>query len=243
MLLDRRRIKKWAKWIALILAVVFALSFLFLGVGYGGSGFNLSSIFTNKKSTTATTTVNDKLKSLEAALATNPKDVTSLLAVATIYQDNQDYTTAASYLEKVLAVDPTQKDVYTRLANLYLNPSVNNYQAAATVLNKATDADPNDPEVYLLLGVAQNGLGQTQAAVMAWSHYLQLDPNGDQAATVKSEIAQLTATTTTASTSTTGSPTTGSSTTATTGGSSSTTTATTGSTSTTGSTTTTTAAK
>ena len=235
MLLDRRRIKKWAKWIALILAVVFALSFLFLGVGYGGAGFNLSSIFTDKKSTTATTTVSDQLKSLQAALAANPKDVTSLLAIATIYQDNQDYTTAATYLEKVLTVDPTQKDVYTRLANLYLGSTVNNYQAAATVLNKATEVDPNNPEVYLLLGVAQNGLGQTEAAVMAWSHYLQLDPNGDQAATVKTEIAQLTATTTTpASTSTTGSSTTGSSTTGssttgTTSGSSSTTTATTGS--------------
>ena len=235
MLLDRRRIKKWAKWIALILAVVFALSFLFLGVGYGGAGFNLSSIFTDKNSTTATTTVSDQLKSLQAALAANPKDVTSLLAIATIYQDNQDYTTAATYLEKVLAVDPTQKDVYTRLANLYLGSTVNNYQAAATVLNKATEVDPNNPEVYLLLGVAQNGLGQTEAAVMAWSHYLQLDPNGDQAATVKTEIAQLTATTTTpASTSTTGSSTTGSSTTGssttcTTSGSSSTTTATTGS--------------
>ena len=230
MLLDRRRIKKWAKWIALILAVVFALSFLFLGVGYGGAGFNLSSIFTDKKSTTATTTVSDQLKSLQAALAANPKDVTSLLAIATIYQDNQDYTTAATYLEKVLAVDPAQKDVYTRLANLYLDSKVNNYQAAVTVLNKATDVDPNNPEVYLLLGVAQNGLGQTEAAVMAWSHYLQLDPNGDQAATVKTEIAQLTATTTTsASTSTTGSSTTGSSTTASTSGSSSTTTATAGS--------------
>ncbi len=235
MLLDRRRIKKWAKWIALILAVVFALSFLFLGVGYGGAGFNLSSIFTDKNSTTATTTVGDQLKSLQAALAANPKDVTSLLAIATIYQDNQDYTTAATYLEKVLAVDPTQKDVYTRLANLYLDSTVNNYQAAVTVLNKATDADPNDPDVYLLLGVAQNDLGQTQAAILAWNHYLQLDPNGDQAATVKTKIAQLMATTTTSpstsstGSSTTGSSTTGSSTTATASGSSATTTATTGS--------------
>jgi cytochrome c-type biogenesis protein CcmH/NrfG len=215
-LLDRRKIKKWAKWVALILAVVFALSFLFLGVGYGGAGFNLSSIFTDKKSTTATTTITDKLKTFQTTLAANPNDVTALLGVATIYQDNQDYATAATYLERVLAADPTQKDVYLRLANLYLNAQVNNSAAAVTVLNKATAVDPNNPELYLDLGVAQNRLGQSAAAVLAWGNYLRLDPNGSQAQVVKDEIAKLTATTTTtASTSST----TGSSTTSTTGSS------------------------
>ena len=49
MLLDRKRINKWAKWVALFLAVVFAAGFLFMGVGYGGAGFNLSSLFTGNK--------------------------------------------------------------------------------------------------------------------------------------------------------------------------------------------------
>jgi Flp pilus assembly protein TadD len=84
-----------------------------------------------------------------------------------------------------------------------LDSNVNNYQSAVTVLNKATVADPSNPEVYLLLGVAQNDLGQTQAAVLAWSHYLQLDPNGDQAQTIKDQITKLTATTTTTSSTTT----------------------------------------
>ena len=50
MLLDRRRIKKWAKWVALFLAIVFAGGFLFLGVGYGGAGFNLSDAFSVRES-------------------------------------------------------------------------------------------------------------------------------------------------------------------------------------------------
>ena len=49
MLLDRRRIRKWAKWVALLLAVVFALSFLLLGVGYGGgAGLNIFDLFKKK---------------------------------------------------------------------------------------------------------------------------------------------------------------------------------------------------
>ncbi len=49
MLLDRKRINKWAKWVALFLAIIFAAGFLFVGVGYGGAGFNLSEIFTSDK--------------------------------------------------------------------------------------------------------------------------------------------------------------------------------------------------
>jgi cytochrome c-type biogenesis protein CcmH/NrfG len=45
----------------------------------------------------------------------------------------------------------------------------------------------------LKLGSAQNNLGNTQAAVLAWQKYLDLAPNGDMAATVKDEITKLAA--------------------------------------------------
>jgi cytochrome c-type biogenesis protein CcmH/NrfG len=229
LLLDRRRINKWAKWVALFLAIVFAGGFLFLGVGYGGSGFNLSSIFTGSKSTAASTQTSDQqVAQYEAALAQNPNDITALLALATIYQSNNDLKTAAGYLERVIAADPSQKDIYLRLAAIYLNANVADYGAAVTVLNKLTSLDPNNPDVYLDLGIAQNRLGQTEAAILAWQRYLQLAPNGDQAANVKAEIETLSkkATTTTAagatSTTTAGSTATTAGTGTTAGGSSST---------------------
>ena len=96
------------------------------------------------------------------------------------------------------------------------------------MLNKAIGVDPNNPDVYLYLGVAQNALGQSAAAVLAWGNYLRLAPNGDQAQSVKDQIAKLTATTTTtASTSTTGSSGTATSSTTVTTGSAATTTTTT----------------
>lgn len=200
MLLDRKRINKWAKWVALFLAVVFAAGFLFMGVGYGGVGFNLSSIFTgDKKVSDNPQTPGERIAAYQATLTQNPNDTTALLGLATIYQQNDDFKTAAVYLEKIIAVDPTQKDIYLRLANLYLNANVTDYQSAVTVLNKLTSLDPENPDVYLKLGTAQNGLGSTEAAILAWQKYVQLAPDGDMVTVVKEQIDKLSkkATTTT----------------------------------------------
>lgn len=212
MLLDRRRIRKWGKWIALFLAVVFAGGFLFLGVGYGGAGLNVSDAFScaNQDTVSSPQTPEERIDAYNAALEQNPNDTDALLGLATIYQQNDNLTVAASYLERFIAVDPTQKDIHLRLANIYLNPDVAEYGAAATVLNKLTSLDPENPDVYLKLGMAQNSLGQNEAAILAWQKYLQLAPDGDLADVVREQIDKLSkqSTTTTAATSTTSSTTT-----------------------------------
>ena len=223
MLLDRKKIRKWAKWVALALAVIFGLSFLFLGVGYGGAGFNLSAIFSrdNKTQTTKPQTAEEKLQSYLKTLEANPKDTTTMLEVATLYEQmykegegkgNEYLLKAAAFLENAIDVDPTVKDVYLRLANIYLSKDVQAYESAVKVLNKAASADPTNPQVFLKLGAAQQALGNKEAAILAWQKYLQLAPNGDMADVVKEQLDKLTATTTTtqggSTTTTQGGPTT-----------------------------------
>ncbi len=144
-------------------------------------------------------------------MAQNPKDTTTLQALATAYIDNEDFANAAKYLELAIAADPTQKDVYLRLASIYMS-SLYDYKSAVAVLNKAQAQFPDDPDIYLQLGLAQRSLGNTSAAILAWQKYLALDPNGAQADTIRDEIATMTAnattTTTSATTSTTAAPTT-----------------------------------
>jgi len=211
LLLDRKRINKWGKWVALFLAIIFAVGFIFMGVGYGGDGgFNISSIFTgNDKVPENPQTPEDKVAAYQATLATNPNDATALLGLATIYEQAGDLSTAAAYLEKLIAADSSQKDVYLRLAKLYMSENFAQYAAAVTVLNKATAVDPSNPDVYLRLGMAQNNLGNTEAAVLAYNRYLQLAPTGDMATVVKEQVEKLskkpTTTTTTSSTTTTAS--------------------------------------
>ncbi len=247
MLLDRRRIRKWAKWVALFLAVVFALSFLFLGVGYGGgAGLNIFDLFGKNKSTTNTSlTEDERIAALQAQLQQNPKDITTLQALATAYIQKEDLKTAATYLEQVITIDPSQKDIYLKLADIYLNSSVSDYTAAAAVLNKAIALDPSNPDLFLKLGLAQRGLGNVSATLMAWQKYLQLAPNGDQADVIREQVATLSqqATTTTSTASTTTTTSTSSTTGSTASTASSTTTTTAGSTTTTAAPTTTTTAK
>jgi len=212
-LLDRKRINKWAKWVALFLAIVFALGFLVGGVGYGTGGFSLlGACASDNTASTEPQTVEEQIAAYQAALDQNPEDMTALLGLATIYQQYDNLESAAVFLEMALGVDPTQTDLYIRLANIYLNPALADYESAVTVLNKATSADPSNPDVYLKLGTAQNSLGHTEAAILAWERYLQLAPDGDMAAIVKEQVDKLSAaattTTTTSSTTTTGATTT-----------------------------------
>lgn len=207
MLLDRKRINKWAKWVALFLAIVFAGGFLFMGVGYGGAGFNVSEAFScaNEQTADNAQTPEQKLDAYKATLAKNPNDTAALLAIANIYQQQEDYVSAAAYLENLLAVDPAQKDAYIRLANLYISKiqTTSAYEAAVKTLNKAATVEGDNPDVYLKLGIAQSELGNKEAAVLAWQKYLELAPNGDMAPVIKEQIETLTATTTTTTAATT----------------------------------------
>jgi cytochrome c-type biogenesis protein CcmH/NrfG len=223
LLLDRKRINKWAKWVALLLAIVFAAGFLFMGVGYGGAGFNLSELFTGDKSVKDNPqTPEDKIAAYQAQLTQNPKDVAALIGLATVYQQNEDLLRAAAYLQLALEADPSQKELYLRLANIYMSGDVSNYAAAVEVLNKATQVDASNPDVFLKLGTAQNSLGNTEAALLAWQKFLVLAPDDDMATVVQEKVDELSkkpTTTTTSTTSTSGSTATtaaGSSTTATT---------------------------
>lgn len=201
MLLDRKRINKWAKWVALFLAIVFAGGFLFMGVGYGGAGFNVSEAFScaNENTVNSPQTPQERIAALEAVLAVNPYDTTTLLAIATIYQQEGRPDLAAPYLERVIAADPSQKEIYLRLANIYLSSDIADYASAARVLNQATSVDPDNPDVFLKLGVAQRNLGNIGAALLAWQRYLALAPNGDMAEVIREQVETLSknATTTT----------------------------------------------
>jgi Tfp pilus assembly protein PilF len=218
LLLDRRRIRKWAKWVALALAVIFAVSFLFIGVG--GTGGNVSSIFDGGCSTATTSpnTVQGELDKYLAAIKTNPNDTKSMLSAATIYEgmyqaggdqgDPNFLIQAAGLLEQAIAVDPSLIDVYLRLADDYrLVGSSAALERAEEALNKATAVAPNNADIYLKLGTVQRSLGKVEMAALSWQRYLVLDPNGQYADVIQKQLDELVGnTTTTAGTATTGAP-------------------------------------
>jgi hypothetical protein len=63
------------------LAVVFALSFVLLGVGTGGGGFSISDLFGGGGGGSSSTAFDDDIKAAEVELQTNPSDTTTLASL------------------------------------------------------------------------------------------------------------------------------------------------------------------
>lgn len=202
MLLDRRRINRWAKWVSLALAIVFGVSFLFLGIG-SGAGLNWGDLWASIGGSDTPSTPSgpeEQIKAYEAALAANPEDTTALLGLAVVYEGLGQSAQQAAYLEKYLALKPDDFATHMKLAAIYMNPDAADYASAVRVLNAATTLNPSDPQAFLMLGSAERAAGNTAGAILAWNRYLQLEPEGSMVETVKAEIARLNASTETTAT-------------------------------------------
>lgn len=207
MLLDRKRINRWAKWVALGLALAFGLSFVFMGVGTGVN-VDWSEIWNfvagrDNTTNTAAAGPQDRIDAYQTTLAADPNNVDALMGIAAEYSSLKQPLEAAGYLEKAAVAAPDNVEVFSRLAAIYMAPDSRDYQAAVRVLNQATSLDPNNAEAFLQLGAAERGAGNVSAAILAWNRYLQLVPEGDMADTVRAELAAMSPTTTGATTGTT----------------------------------------
>ena len=60
------------------LALIFAISFVFLGVGTGGGGFSFSDLFGGGSSSSSSTAFDSDIKAAQEKLVVNPNDTTTL---------------------------------------------------------------------------------------------------------------------------------------------------------------------
>jgi hypothetical protein len=67
------------------LAIVFALSFVFLGVGTGGGGFSLSGLFGGGSSSSSSTAFDSDIKAAEQKLLVNPGDTAALALLVKLH--------------------------------------------------------------------------------------------------------------------------------------------------------------
>ena len=172
---------------------------MFVGVGQGGGGFNVSEIFSGGCSSDAgqeTQAEDDELQEKLDAYEADPTDTVTLLWLADYYESLYDASQgtstemaelAAQYLEEAIEADPTLAEAYLDLGKLHLG--LGDYAEAARVLNAATAVSPDEPDVYLYLGRAQKALGKTGEAILAWQKYLELMPaDSRQAGAVRQEL-------------------------------------------------------
>jgi hypothetical protein len=67
------------------LAAIFAISFVFLGVGTGGSGFSLGDLFGNDGGSDASSAFDDDIQAAQQRLAANPNDTVALADLVTLH--------------------------------------------------------------------------------------------------------------------------------------------------------------
>jgi tetratricopeptide (TPR) repeat protein len=202
MLLDRKRIRFWQRWIFGFMAVLMAM---FLLVGYSGV---LSSC--NNAGNSGGQTAQDQIDKYNATLQANPEDPTALLGLANLYlklgdPQQSDAATAQQNLQKSIEY----YDRYLRLSNAALGENakqkritalqyqavayaqLNDAKGAAAVYSKLTDLDPKNPDFYFNAAVAERDAGQVAKALLDFATFLKLDPKSDRASLVREQMKQL----------------------------------------------------
>jgi len=117
------RLRTHAKWVFVLLIIVFAGSFVFLGVG--SSGLGLGDLFNGI--TGSGSSGPSVGKSLDAT-AKNPKDAQAWKDLATAYEGKADYASAASAWQQYTRLRPKDADG----VQLYANDLTQQLQAQGT---------------------------------------------------------------------------------------------------------------
>jgi cytochrome c-type biogenesis protein CcmH/NrfG len=111
------RLRRHAKIVYVLLALVFVFSFVLLGVGSGSNGISdaLQNFFGSNKGTSLSSQIGDKQQAVEQS----PKNVSLYLDLAGLYQSDNQEAKALATLRQARQVAPKNLDVINRIASIY----------------------------------------------------------------------------------------------------------------------------
>jgi tetratricopeptide (TPR) repeat protein len=177
------RLRRQAKYIYVLLAVLFAITFAFLGVGSGTNG-GLDQLFSG---------INifgggggKSVSSAQKEVAKHPNDPKGFRDLATAYESRSDTANAISALQQYTTLRPKDAKVWAELAGLqttqaqtYYNDYVNAYQ----VQQLAAPSRPFLPTGKLATAIGTNPIeaaqsSQAQGSVTDLQSKVQLAYNG-----------------------------------------------------------------
>ena len=129
------------------------------------------------------------VQAYKAALAKNPKDLEANIGLANLEFDSGQWEKAIDYYTRSLAIDPRNADVRVDRAIAYHSSGQNDL--AKKELLRVTREKPDHKNAWLNLGVVMRETGDLPGAVNAWERYLAIDPDGEHAADIRQELANL----------------------------------------------------
>jgi tetratricopeptide (TPR) repeat protein len=204
-LLDRKRVKYWQKWVFGFMAVIMALFLIMIPIssytGCGGSDVS-----------SAVEQINKEITKFKAQTAADPTDVAAWLGLGenyTLLANQQVEGSDAQKVDWLAAIDAYKKadellqeqkgaavkqqrlDVLEQLAGVYLN--MKDYAGAVGVYQKITGLRPKDPQGFFDLATIAISANDKNTAMLAFTRFLELDPDSPDAAAVEEWLVQATA--------------------------------------------------
>jgi cytochrome c-type biogenesis protein CcmH/NrfG len=135
-----QRLRLHAKWVFVLLAAVFGLGFVFLGIGSGANGITdaLQQAFHFGNASTSAS-----VSSLEKKTQQHPQDAQAWRDLATAYETKQNTSGAIVALAQYTTLQPKNTDALAELANQYTKQAqgyATDYQNAQQQVANATPA-------------------------------------------------------------------------------------------------------
>jgi cytochrome c-type biogenesis protein CcmH/NrfG len=201
MMMNRERIGFWVRLVAILLAVFFIGSFIFVGLGTNVN-YNLFELIggSDQQQGGQTTDPQEQIEQAERELEENPKDPEPIKQLAALYYQNGRYDEAVRVLEKGREVAPKDAEiplllgeVYTRQAQTAADEKQRKelYEKAGDAYAAAAEIEPENEDAYLLAGGAYDQAGEPAQAIKYYNGYLDLEPEGEQAKAVEERISTL----------------------------------------------------
>lgn len=200
MLLDRRRVKFWQKWVFGAMAVLMALWLVSIPIGRWVGCDNSSG---------SGTTLDDEIATLQQRVTASPSDLDAQLQLAEtlVRRANQqapdsqgrtdDLRAAAAayerYVEQLAATKGTkaEKKEARRLQVAALEDLVsvyrmlNDYQLMTSVYGQLTDLRPKNAQYFYDMGRTAILAADLATAQLAFTRFLELAPDSEEAAAVE----------------------------------------------------------
>jgi tetratricopeptide (TPR) repeat protein len=132
------RLRRQAKWMFVVLALVFGLGYVIFNVGGTIPGTGLGDILQNAGGGSGRPDVGDA----EEKVRENPNDPAAKLALADALTQNDRSDEAIPVLDQYLDQRPKDADVVSRLAGLYMTEGARHQQDAAIAQAEVQSANP-----------------------------------------------------------------------------------------------------
>jgi cytochrome c-type biogenesis protein CcmH/NrfG len=187
--------------VAILLAVFFVASFIFVGLGTNVQ-YNLFDLIggSDQQKGGQTTDPQEQIEQAEKELEQNPKDPEAIKELAALYYQNGQLEDATRVLENGREAAPKDAEIPLLLGQVYsqraqVTPEEQQkkdlYKKAGDAYAAAAELEPDNEDAYLLAGQAYDQAGETAQAIKYYNRYLDLEPEGEQAKAVKDRISAL----------------------------------------------------